>query len=91
MNDTDVRGMNERLLTAEEIAERRALAEQGFIDKLIAGPSSKNAVVSQGKSCRRLSWIWYSYAEPIDSLSVATHNDHPVIHEGEHHFENYDL
>ncbi|KAF8907161.1 hypothetical protein CPB85DRAFT_1223639 [Mucidula mucida] len=70
LNDVDVRGMNERLLTAEEIAERRILAEQGFIDELIAGPSSEGAVVSQGEGRRQLSWIWYSYADPIDTLKI---------------------
>lgn len=67
LNDNDVRGMNERMLTAEEIAERRVVAEQGFIDELIAGPSSESAVVSQGEGRRQLSWIWYSYS------SLSTH------------------
>ncbi len=83
LNDADVRGMNERLLTAEELAERQALSEQGIIDEVIAGPSTADAVVSRGEGRRQLSWIWYSYAEPVDALSVATRNDNPVIHEGE--------
>lgn len=83
LNDPDVRGMNERLLTSEEMAERQILAQQGFIDELIVGPSSEAAVVSRGEGRRQLSWIWYSYSEPIDSLNVATRNDDPVIHEGE--------
>ncbi len=83
--------MNERLLTAKEVADRQALAERGLIDELINGPSSENAVVSQGEGCRQLSWIWYSYAEPVDSLSVATRNNQPVIHEGELPFKNHDL
>ncbi|KAF8903392.1 hypothetical protein CPB85DRAFT_1377090 [Mucidula mucida] len=72
LNDPNVR---------EEMAERQILAQQGFIDELIVGPSSEAAVVSRGKGRRQLSWIWYSYSEPIDSLNVATRNDDPVIHE----------
>ncbi len=87
LNDTDVRGMNERLLTAEEIAERHILAERGLIDELIVDPTKEGAVVARGEGRRQLSWIWYSYNEPVDGFSVATRNDDPVIHEGESHFE----
>ncbi|KAF8887913.1 hypothetical protein CPB85DRAFT_1258242 [Mucidula mucida] len=78
LNASDVRGMNKRLLIAKEVADRRALAERGLIDELINCPSSENAVVSQGEGRRQLSWIWYSYAKPVDSLSVATRNDQPI-------------
>ncbi|KAF8897005.1 hypothetical protein CPB85DRAFT_1440109 [Mucidula mucida] len=63
LDNTDVQGMNERMLTDEEARAAEDLQNRGLINEFIPGPSSINAVVSKGKGRRRPSWIWASYAE----------------------------
>ncbi|KAF8989804.1 hypothetical protein BDZ89DRAFT_899507, partial [Hymenopellis radicata] len=70
LEERDVRGMNERMLTAEEEAERERLRRVGMMDEMIAGPETENAVDAQGENQRQLSWIWYSYPDAIDTDAI---------------------
>lgn len=80
--DGDVQGMNERMLTDDEARQAEEIRDRGLISELIAGPSTANAVVSEGEGRRRPSWIWSSYAEGLRSESD------PITHEGECRFHS---
>ena len=57
LSDADVRGVNERTLTAEEEADRRAVREAGGEVDPVDGVAIQQAV-SMGDGRRTLSWIW---------------------------------
>ncbi|KAJ7787842.1 hypothetical protein B0H14DRAFT_3505052 [Mycena olivaceomarginata] len=56
--DDDVRGLNERTLTAEEKAQNERWAEIG--GAIIEGGVARAAGVAAGEGSHSLSWIWYS-------------------------------
>lgn len=72
LKDEDVRGLNERALTAEELAEQEHLREIGQLNELEPGGVAAAGVAVLGQSTRTLSWIWYSagVAEQEDSGSL---------------------
>ena len=57
--DADVRGVNERALTAEEKADRLAVQEAGGVIDPVDGVPIQQTI-SLGDGRRTLSWIWYS-------------------------------
>ncbi|KAF9072844.1 hypothetical protein BDP27DRAFT_1216848, partial [Rhodocollybia butyracea] len=61
LKDGDVRGLNERALNAEEIAQEEYLRERGLLNELqTAGIASPGVAVVMGDTGKRtLSWIWY--------------------------------
>lgn len=61
LNDEDVRGLNERALSREELAAQERLRELGALNELEPGGVAPPgvAVVALGEGSRTLSWIWY--------------------------------
>lgn len=74
LKDEDVRGLNERALTAEEAMEVENLREMGLLNTLEPGGVASPGVVVVGESQRTLSWIWYN--------SGRTESDGAVMNEG---------
>lgn len=68
LKDTDVRGLNERALNAEELAQEEHLRERGLLNELQeAGVASPGVAVVSGDTAKRtLSWIWYDSAVSED-------------------------
>ncbi|KAJ7082620.1 hypothetical protein B0H15DRAFT_785555, partial [Mycena belliarum] len=62
--DDDVRALNERSLTEEEIAERERLVAVGEVPEE-GGVSAMGDIIS-GETHRTLSWIWYAVSEKDD-------------------------
>lgn len=60
LRDEDVRGLNERALTAEEASEVERLRDLGMLNTLEPGGVASPGVAVVGESERTLSWIWYS-------------------------------
>ena len=57
LEDADVRGLNERALTAQEKAEREAVRERGgLVDEVDGVPVLQAVLLGDGR--RTLSWIW---------------------------------
>ena len=69
--DADVRGVNERALTAEEKAERVAVQEAGGVVDPVDGVAIQQTV-ALGDGRRTLSWIWY--ARGVDTNDKETLN-----------------
>ncbi|KAJ7435889.1 hypothetical protein B0H11DRAFT_1755463 [Mycena galericulata] len=75
LEDSDVRALNERALTEEEVAQRQAVHDyEGIAEE---GGVASFGVVALGESRRMLSWIWYSTrttdpteAELVEALRV---------------------
>lgn len=59
LTDADVRGLNERALNREEIAEQELLRERGGLNDLEPGGVSTPGIAVVGEGSRTLSWIWY--------------------------------
>lgn len=59
LQDEDVRGLNERAMTREELASQEALREMGRLNLNEPGGVTHPGVVVLGESSRTLSWIWY--------------------------------
>ncbi|KAJ7358391.1 hypothetical protein DFH08DRAFT_953543 [Mycena albidolilacea] len=57
LNDDDIRGLNERALTAEEKAQNKQWADIG--GAIIEGGITRAAGVASGEGSHTLSWIWY--------------------------------
>jgi hypothetical protein len=57
LNDDDIRGLNERALTAEEKAQNKQWADIG--GAIIEGGITCAAGVASGEGSHTLSWIWY--------------------------------
>ncbi|KAF9018828.1 hypothetical protein BDZ89DRAFT_959732 [Hymenopellis radicata] len=77
LNDTDIRGLTERMLSAQEQDERNRLRDLGIIDESVLDPASSDAVVAPGEGRRRVSWIWYTPTEIIpgdDDASAYSRN-----------------
>lgn len=69
LKDGDVRGLNERALNAEELAQEELLRERGLLNELQgAGFASPGVAVVAGDTGKRtLSWIWYDMSvDPED-------------------------
>ncbi|KAJ6473676.1 hypothetical protein C8R45DRAFT_794386, partial [Mycena sanguinolenta] len=58
LDDRDVRELNERALTAEELEQRNALKD--YEDVAEEGGIAAYGVVALGETRRTLSWIWYT-------------------------------
>jgi hypothetical protein len=58
LEDSDVRALNERALTAEEAEQRRAVHD--YEDIAEEGGVAAFGVVALGEGHRTLSWIWYT-------------------------------
>ncbi|KAF8908397.1 hypothetical protein CPB85DRAFT_1253923, partial [Mucidula mucida] len=69
LEDKHVSGINERMLSAREEAEAANIREQGLIYVGATGPSSRDALTSQGEGRRKISWIWYSFPADVDARS----------------------
>ncbi|KAJ7933057.1 hypothetical protein B0H13DRAFT_2307333 [Mycena leptocephala] len=73
LEESDVRGVNERAVTEEEMAERERLRELG---EIVEGGIAAAGVVAAGETTRTMSWIWYSTnlqngeADLIEALRV---------------------
>ncbi|KAJ7932991.1 hypothetical protein B0H13DRAFT_1856601 [Mycena leptocephala] len=73
LEELDVRGVNERAVTEEEMAERERLRELG---EIVEGGIAVAGVVAAGETTRTMSWIWYSTnlqngeADLIEALRV---------------------
>ncbi|KAJ7888386.1 hypothetical protein B0H14DRAFT_3081962 [Mycena olivaceomarginata] len=57
LDDDDIRGLNERALTAEEKAQNKQWADIG--GAIIEGGIARAAGVASGEGSHTLSWIWY--------------------------------
>ncbi|KAJ6556071.1 hypothetical protein B0H19DRAFT_1262187 [Mycena capillaripes] len=58
LEDSDVRALNERALTAEEVAQRESVHDyEGVVEE---GGIAALGAVALGESRRTLSWIWYA-------------------------------
>ncbi|KAJ6528208.1 hypothetical protein B0H19DRAFT_1275002 [Mycena capillaripes] len=75
LQDSDVRALNERALTAEEAAQWESIHELGDVPE--EGGIGALGVVAAGEGRRTLSWIWYTAkatdpteAELIEALRV---------------------
>ncbi|KAF7365867.1 CxC2 domain-containing protein [Mycena venus] len=75
LEDSDVRALNERALTAEEAEQRKAIHD--YEDVAEEGGVAAYGVVALGEGRRTLSWIWYasraedpSEAELVEALRV---------------------
>ncbi|KAF9062495.1 hypothetical protein BDP27DRAFT_1233554 [Rhodocollybia butyracea] len=69
LRDGDVRGLNERALNTEELAQEEFLRERGLLNELQgAGFASPGVAVVAGDTGKRtLSWIWYDMSiDPED-------------------------
>ncbi|KAF8868570.1 hypothetical protein CPB85DRAFT_1447982 [Mucidula mucida] len=69
LEDKHVSGINERMLLAREEAEAADIRERGLIYVGATGPSSRDALTSQGEGRREISWIWYSFPADVDARS----------------------
>lgn len=69
LEDKHVSGINERMLSAREEAEAADIRERGLIYVGATGPSSRDALTSQGEGRREISWIWYSFPADVDARS----------------------
>jgi hypothetical protein len=58
LDDADVRTLNERALTAEEVEQRESLTD--YEDVAEEGGVVAFGVVALGEGRRTLSWIWYT-------------------------------
>lgn len=67
LEDSHITGLNERMLTAQEQNEASDVHERGLLYLGQTGPSSVNALVSEGEGHREISWIWYSYPKDVDT------------------------
>ncbi|KAJ7474959.1 hypothetical protein FB451DRAFT_1397828 [Mycena latifolia] len=69
LKDEDVRALNERALTAEEVAQHDAVHDLRDVDE---GGIAAYGVVALGESRRMLSWIWYvaNSGEPTEQELV---------------------
>ncbi len=82
LDDKDICGLTERMLSTHEEQERSRLRDLGIIDEAILDPASSDAVVAPGEGRQQLSWLWYSPSEiggdtNIESLSGS------AVHEGQ--------
>ncbi|KAF8151201.1 hypothetical protein K438DRAFT_1623891 [Mycena galopus ATCC 62051] len=75
LEDSDVRALNERALTAEEAEQRKAIHDYEEVAE--EGGVAAFGVVALGESRRTLSWIWYqakaedpTEAELVEALRV---------------------
>lgn len=70
LEDSDVRALNERALTAEEAEQRKSIHD--YEDIAEEGGVAAFGVVALGESRRTLSWIWYTAksAEPTEAELV---------------------
>lgn len=75
MQDEDVRGLNERAMTREELALQEALRDMGRLNLNEPAGITHAGVVVLGESSRTLSWIWYQTGR--------AEGDDAVINEGE--------
>ncbi|KAJ6489344.1 hypothetical protein C8R47DRAFT_1071689 [Mycena vitilis] len=57
LDEADVRGVNERAVGEEEVAEREKLYELG---EIVEGGIAAAGVVAAGEGRHTMSWIWYS-------------------------------
>ncbi|SJL13406.1 uncharacterized protein ARMOST_16849 [Armillaria ostoyae] len=69
LRDEDIRGLNERLQTEDELHEQQRLRDLGVMDAI--GESSTNWNPAQrGDSRRVLSWIWYDSGTKDNTLAT---------------------
>lgn len=75
LQDEDVRGLNERAMSREELASQEALRDMGRLNLNEPGGVTHSGVVVLGESSRTLSWIWYQTGR--------AEGEDAVINEGE--------
>jgi hypothetical protein len=70
LEDADVRALNERALTAEEVEQRKAVHDYDEVAE--EGGVAAFGVVALGEGHRTLSWIWYTArsTEPTEAKLV---------------------
>ncbi|KAF9023539.1 hypothetical protein BDZ89DRAFT_955587, partial [Hymenopellis radicata] len=79
LEDTDIRGLTERMLSAQEENDRNRLRDLGIIDETVLDPASSDAVIAPGEGRRQLSWIWHALTEIGADDDVSTSSVHEAL------------